>query len=116
MTNSEIQQAVRKKLQYSNSRQNRKQKLPDFQVKTGYRMPMPDKTPENVRSLVAELWEAEPEQRPEFSTVVRLLSDMVAAVGHLISVETLLADDCGQINRLVEDSSFLVVFSNRGIL
>jgi len=44
---------------------------------TGYRMPAPDGTPDEVYRLMRRCWEYEPERRPHFDEICRMLDVMM---------------------------------------
>lgn len=47
-------------------------------VELGYRMPAPDGTPSEVYDVMMKCWEYEPENRPSFVGVHKLLKDIVS--------------------------------------
>ena len=48
-------------------------------IKDGYRMKAPDGTPEQVNQLMAECWQAEPENRPTMSDIVDFMKEVTDA-------------------------------------
>ena len=46
-------------------------------VEVGYRMPAPDETPAEVYDVMMKCWEYEPDNRPNFVKVHRMLKDIV---------------------------------------
>lgn len=55
----------------------KKEILVFFLYKIGYRMPAPDGTPDEVYRLMRRCWEYEPERRPHFDEICRMLDAMM---------------------------------------
>lgn len=45
---------------------------------TGYRLPQPENTPENMYRLMMKCWSFEPSQRPHFSEIYTVIDTLLA--------------------------------------
>ncbi|KAG8238861.1 hypothetical protein J437_LFUL018467 [Ladona fulva] len=49
-------------------------------IDSGYRMPAPEGTPPQLYELMLQCWEYDPEKRPHFDEIYRLVDEICSAV------------------------------------
>ena len=54
--------------------------LLSLQIEVGYRMPAPTDTPNEVNGVMQQCWQYDPEERPDFATLLNMLTDAAAKI------------------------------------
>ena len=54
--------------------------LLSLQIEVGYRMPAPTDTPNEVNGVMQQCWQYDPEERPDFATLLNMLTDAATKI------------------------------------
>ncbi|KAK8776607.1 hypothetical protein V5799_030047, partial [Amblyomma americanum] len=79
-------------------------------LKNGYRMEKPDYAPGDVYRIMQSCWQAEPKERPEFSTLVTRLGDLLQA--GVRDYYTALNDPYANLNHLMKNNDDYLTMGN----
>ena len=60
-----------------------------LQIEVGYRMPAPTDTPNEVNGVMQQCWQYDPEERPDFATLLNMLTDAAAKIKTLACISPL---------------------------